>query len=221
MKNISLFLLGILLFSCSTKKIEKKNMVSIPQEKLNTVLDILSEEEGNIVNDFLQVELASDSYKSYKNLEMVLLEEAKNRIWTLDAYELAYKEWHRYNIATQDDNERLGWILDSIQIKEFKEKYKYEKEYHWKNTDVKNYNVTIMKNEALRNNTRTGTNIDMPEKLILFITRPIIIDKNNAFISFNSSSGRFGNTINRLTVLMKKTNEKWKMGPGYWDGMID
>jgi len=220
MKNLLYAVLSLILFSCSAKKIESKNRIVQPQELLKTTPEILSE-ENNIVNDFLQIELTSDKYKSMENLEIVLIEEAKKEITNLDTYEYAYKDWHSYNIATADDNIRLGWILDSIQIRELRNNYKNDNEYHWKSSDIKNYKVTIMKHDSLTNIIKSGSYAEMPEKLILYISRPLIINKNNAFISFASGSSRFGfGEITHLTLLMKKVNEKWVQGPGYNDGVL-
>lgn len=220
MKYLLSTVLSLILFSCSIQKKESKNRIMQLQEQLKVTSEILFE-ENNIVNDFLQIELTSEKYKSMENLEIVLIEEAKNRIANLDAYEYAYKDWHSYNLATPDDNARLGWILDSIQIRELRSTYMNDDEYHWKSSDIKNYKVTIMKHDSLTNIIKSGSYTEKPEKLILYISRPLIINKNNAFISFASGSSRFGfGEITHLTLLMKKVNEKWVEGPGYDDGVL-
>lgn len=71
MKNL-FFLLSVAIFaSC----ISKKNTTSNTEIQL-IKSDTLNKEEINIVNDFLDFELASERYKDYINREIILIEEA-------------------------------------------------------------------------------------------------------------------------------------------------
>lgn len=223
MKYLIYTLLIAIFTSCTSQKKTPKIKETQPLTQLKSLVDTLTIEEKNIVNDFLDIELASKRYKNYNNLEIIMIEDAGNGIENLLAYEYAYRDFHSDgNEVTAEDNDRLGWILDSLQIKELKNKYSDKKEYHWKSSDIRNFKVNIMKNDTLRNYLKKDRFIDLSEKLILFIKKPIIIDKNNAFISIATRKGfLFGSGINNYTALMKKTNRKWKTGASYWDGSIE
>lgn len=223
MKYLIYTLLIAIITSCTSQKKTPKIKETQPLTQLKSLVDTLTIEEQNIVNDFLDIELASERYKNYNNLEIIMIEDAGNGIENLLAYEYAYRDFHSDgNEATAEDNERLGWILDSLQIKELKNKYSDKKEYHWKSSDIRNFKVNIMKNDTLRNYLKKDRFIELSEKLVLFIKKPIIIDENNAFISIVTRKGfLFGSVINNYTALMKKTNGKWKTGASYWDGSIE
>lgn len=216
MKNLFLLLSVVIFASC----ISKKNTTSHKKIPL-LIADTLNKEEENIVNDFLDFELASERYKNYINREIILIEEAGDIIDNLLVYEYAYKDFHSYgNKSTTTDNDRLGWILDSIQIKELKNIYVATKDYHWKSSDIRHFKVSIIKNDAIRNIINKGEYTNLPEKLLLNITRPLIINNNNAFISFRLRNLGF-NTINYYTALMKKVNGKWLIQASYWDGRVE
>jgi hypothetical protein len=216
MKKYSIIIILLFLISCSTTK-----KLATTDDKV--VVERLSVEEINVVNDFLDTELASDVYKNYKNLEVCLIENAGNGIENITVYEYDFKDWHSYVLdATPEDNERLGWILDTIQIKDLKSRYVSIKEYSWKSSDIKNFKVSIMKQEAFENILRSGEYAYLPERLILRISKPLIIDEKQAFITFRSGGSRLGfSTINNYTALMKKVNNKWIIGPTYWDGEFE
>ncbi len=218
MNNSKIFIFYFfILLSCSTKKNE-----TVSKLQPNSIPPILYNEDINIINDFLDIELKTDRYEAYKNIEIILIKEAGNGIESLFVYDYAYKDWHSHgNNATIADNDRLGWILDSLQIKDLKRIYNDKQDIEWRSSDIKNYKVTVMKNETLREIIKSGNNFILPEKLILYISKPLIIDNNNALISFSISNSRYGNVINRYTVLMKAKNKKWVIGPKYWDGRID
>lgn len=218
MKNLILFILFTLLFSCSIKKSYKNENTHSNLKEIE-----LTFEESKIVNDFLIFELESEKYKNYKNLEIILIEEAGNGIENLDSYEYSYQDYKNYNknISIQD-KERLGWLLDSLQVIKLKEQYLLKKKYQWKKSDVKNYIVTIMKKKDFNNLIKTGKYIDLPEKIILNLKKPLIINNNSAFISLSSGNSKFGFTsLNNYTVLMRKINEKWIMISGYESGRFD
>lgn len=221
MKNLILLLFVVIFSACSSKKDTAQNKKIQLLTQLKPINDTLNTEEINIVNDFLDFELVSERYKNYNNCEIILIEEAGNAIQNLFVYEYAYNDFHSYgNKATGDDNERLGWILDTIQIKELKNTYNAKKEFHLKISDIRNFKVSIMKNDTLTKILNTGNFIHVPEKLILHITKPLILNNDAAFISFRLSSLGF-NTINYYTALMKKVNGKWQMRASYWDGIFE
>lgn len=208
---LSLFII----LSCSTRKNDKSNQIiqNIPPQ--------LSQLETNIVNDFLNAELATERYKNYRNLEIVVIEESLKKSQSIEAYEYTYKDWNSFGEnGLLDDNERLGFILDTLQIKTLKNKYLNEVNYNWKITDFKNYKVSLMKNETLRNIIKSGEYINLPKKLIIYISKPLIVDEKNALISFNIGSSGLGFTsMNHYTALMNKVNSKWVIIASYDDGV--
>jgi hypothetical protein len=207
MRNLMLLSLFFIL-SCSTRKNEKTNQLiqNIPPQ--------LSQLETNIVSDFLNAEFATDRYKNYRNLEIVVIEESLKKSQSIKAYELNfnYKDsWGKFI------NE---WILDSIQLKKVKSELINEPIYYWKISDFKNYKVSLMNNKTLINIINSGEYINLSKKLILYISRPLIINENNILISFNIGSSRLGYTsINHYTALMSKVNKKWVIRASYDDGV--
>jgi hypothetical protein len=223
MKNLILIILIVIFTSCISKKsaLKEKEPKSLVQLKLAS--DTLTTEEKNIVNDFLDVELASERYKNDLNREIIVIEEASNGIENLEVYEYAYKRFHEYGAKpTTEVKERLGWILDTIQIKGLKNNYGDKKQYHWRSSDIKNFKVNIMTKEVFTNSIRSGEYITLPERLIIYITKPLLVDSTTAFTTFRTGSSRLGfTTINNYTALMNKVNGKWLIRASYWDGSIE
>jgi hypothetical protein len=223
MKKIFFLLLIVVLISCTSQKTTAIYEELQLLKQLKSIDDTLTIEESNIVNDFLNIEFASETLKYYYSLEIILIEEAGNGIENLIAYEYAYNDFHSdEKKATAEVNERLGWILDTIQIKDLKNKYSNKKQYHWKSSDIKNLKVNIMNKETFSNIIRSSEYIKLPEKIVIYITKPLMIDNNNALVSFRSGSSRLGfTTISNYTALMKKVNKKWEIRAGYWDGSVE
>lgn len=202
----------LVVISCSTRKNEKTNQINIPQ---------LSEDEIIIVNNFLDAELATERYKYYRDLDIVLIEEAGNGIGNLLAYEYAHKEFLQMERFDKRGDKENRFFIDSLQTKKLKEKLKKVENYYWKISDISNRKVSLMKDETLRNIIKSGAYINLPEKLILYLTRPLIIDENNALISFNIGSSQSGfDSLNHYTALMKKVNNKWVLSAYYYDGVF-
>jgi hypothetical protein len=222
MKYLIYILLIVIYTACSSQKNDSKIKMNQSSTQIKSIVESITIEEYNIVNDFLDIELASESYKNKINGEVILIEDAGNGIENLLAYEYAYKDFHSYgNKATTEDNERLGWILDTLQTKKLKNKYNEIRVYQWKSSDVKNFKVSIMKNDTLRNYLKKDRFIELSDKLVLFIKKPLLIDKNNAFISIYSRYGFSGNNLSNYTALMNKNSGKWKIVASYWDGSIE
>jgi hypothetical protein len=223
MKFLICISLIVIYASCTSIKNATKVKEIQLLKQLNPIDDTLTIEQSNIVNDFLDVELASERYKNDLNREIIVIEEAGNGIENLDVYEYAYKRFHEYGAKpTTEVKERLGWILDTIQIKDLKNKYGDKKQYHWKSSDIKNFKATIMTKEVFTNSIRSGEYITLPERLIIYITKPLLIDSTTAFITFRTGSSRLGfTTINNYTALMNKVNGKWLIRASYWDGSIE
>ena len=228
MRYLTLVLFGIILFSCSTQKtVNKKKEIQLNEQSKKELCpyceEVLINEEKDIVNDLLQEELTSDRYKGREGQEKVLIEEANSPITPLSAYEYAFKDWHNSNrtiVNETDVNNR--WFLDSLQINEFKNKFKNDKGCHWKSADIIFFKVSIITQQSFADIIKNSSYINMPEKLILIISKPLLIGKNKALISFNSGSSVAGfNTIERFTVLMKKINGKWIKDTDYFDGVYE
>lgn len=207
MKYFTVFFFTIIFSSC-------RSQVDIKQNNIK-------QSENSIVNDFLDAELKNESYKKYKDYNIVIIEDAGNGIKSLNAYEYAYKDFHsNVKNVTLEDNLRLGWILDSLELKKYREKIINIESYEWKVTDFKNIKVKLLKFEELRKTTNTGKYLK--NNLIIFLSSPLLIDKNNALLSFEIGNGDLGfNSITHFTALMKKKNDKWEVQTSYWDGVVN
>jgi hypothetical protein len=203
----------MLLFSCS---VQKNNKLNNTQTAPISIESKLTETDGNIINDFIDFELKKDRYKNYKGFEIVVIEEALKKMKPISVYEfnLKYKEsWGKFI-----DH----WILDSLQVKKIKLELDKEVIYHWKVSDFKNIKVSLLKYEELRTIINTSAYINLPRRLIIYLSRPLIIDEKNAFISFEVGNGQLGfGSITHFTVLMRKVNNKWEQNDYYEDGVFN
>lgn len=215
------------LFSCTIKKspnnILTDNKVSKTISAIN-IVDSLTMEECIIVNTLLQLQLESDRYKNTRKNEILLIKESINPLVALNAYDYAYKE-RKSSVSSRlllnpnslDDED--GWVIDSLKIDRLKIKYNNDEVYNWKESDVKNYKISIINSKTFINIIKSGSYINFPEKLVLYVSKPLIINKEYALIFFNSGNSQFGfNTIERFTVLMKKIEGKWVKDIYYYDG---
>ena len=203
----------MILFSCS---VQKNNKLNNTQKDLISIESKITEPEGNIINDFLEVELEKDRYKNYKDAEIVVIEEVLKKTKPISVYEfnLKYKEsWGKFI---------NNWILDTLQIKKIKLDIENEELYYWKVSDFKNIKVSLLKYEELRTIINTGAYSNLPPRLIIYLSKPSIIDENNALVSFEIGDGQFGfASINHFTVLMKKVNNKWEQSDQFEDGVFN
>ena len=208
MKIILYFVLIGVLLSCNAKK---EMLVTNSISENNNLTEI----ESNIINDFLDIELKDDRYKSYKDYEIVIIEEAYKKFKPLYTYEYAYKDLYKHGKEIKN-----YWILDSLQIEKMKENIKFENTFHWKISDFKNIKVRLYKHEELRRIINSNEYINLPKRLIIYLSRPLIIDNNKALVSFDVGNGQLGfNSITHFTVLMNKEEEKWIKGGYYDDGI--
>lgn len=180
MNNKLILFLCLIFCSCATSKIET-----------------------NIANDFIQEQLLSPRYLSHKNAGIILVKEAGNGINSLNCYEKEYQNKNRL------DSRSNIWILDSLGINNLKRTYKNVRGYYWKESDFRNLKFAIMDSETNRQNFKKMYYVDSTEKLILYISKPLIIKNNYAFIAFHSFD-YLGSTIEMFTVLMKKVDKKWQ-----------
>lgn len=195
------------LLSCKSQNKINNNITNPNKNDLSAI-------EINIVNDFLTDELKKDRYKDKRNYQLIVIEEALKKQKSISTYEFNYKykeSWGKFI------NE---WILDSLQVKKIKKELESEEVYQWKESDFTNFKVSLLKFEDMRKTTNTGEYLR--GNLIIFISRPLIINKKNAFISFDIGNGDFGyGAITHFTVLMRKVNDKWVDNGHYEDGVFD
>lgn len=216
MKNLLYLLFCTLLFSCSVQKNITPNNI-----KKNYTESNLTDIESNIINEFLNEELKKESYKNYKDFEIVVIEEALKKYKSIEAYQYSHDEWISMDRINKIGNIENRFFLDTLQSKKIKIELEKEEVYHWKVSDFKSIKVCLLKYEELRTIINTGTYISLPNRLIIYLSKPLIIDENNAFISFDVGNGRLGfAAINHFTVLMRRVNNKWIQSNYYEDGVF-
>lgn len=207
------------MLSCTSKKASSDNIKNIYYHQSIDSTSNLSEVELNIVNDFLEVELNTDRYKSYKNFNFFVIEEADKKIKPIQTYLYAYNEWLEMNKIDNIKDTENRWILDRNQIQKLNLKLESEKQYYWKITDFKKIQVDLLKHSAFREIIKSGQYINLPNRLIIRLSTPLIIDDKNALISFDIGNGNLGySEISNFTVLMNKFNGKWIVKTNYYDG---
>ena len=205
MKKIFLVTILILLFSCSLHKHKG--------QKSNNDSN-LSETEKAIINDFLDGELKKERYLSYKDFEIVIIEEALKKIKPLSVYEFNLKYKTSWGMSINH------WILNSLQVKKLKKVVENEKVYHWKTIDFKNMKVNTLKYEELNKMINSGMLFYDANRLVIYLSRPLVIDDDNAFLSYEIDNCKYlCNNITHFTVLLKKENNKWIEKEYYEDGV--
>ena len=154
-------------------------------------------------------------YSAMEDYKIVIIEEALKKSKSLDAYEYTYKDLFKYEKKNGN-----YWILDSLQMETTKEKINSENVYHWKQSDFRNIKIKLLKFEELRKTTNNGKYLK--NNLIIFLSRPLLIDNNNALLSFDIGNGDMGNyAITHFTALMRKVNNKWVENGYYEDGVFN
>jgi|GEM_PF-3216720 len=207
MKKFFFILLTILFLSCSTKK---------QQTTKPFIENNLTEIRSNIVNDFLDFELKTDRYTAYKNYDYIIIKEALKKRKSILAYEFSYNEFYKR------ERNRNYWILDSIQIQNIKSDLANEEIYIWKISDFKKIKVNLLKYEELKEIIKLNDYSKIEKNLIIYLSTPLIIDKDNALISFEIGNGSLGfNSITHFTVLMKNKNGKWVKDAYFEDGVFN
>lgn len=213
MKKLVILFSSVILFSCQNQKeFTKRNLTAKSKSNLNKI-------ENSIINDFLDIELKKERYKRYKDYEIVIIEEALKKIKSIDTYLYSFDEWNSMNKINKSEDVKNMYFLDTIQIKKIKNNLKDEEVYHWKVADFKKIKISLFKYEELIKTTNTGEYLK--KKLIIYLSRPLIIDENNAFISFEIGNGDLGfSSITHFTVLMRKKENKWVESGFYEDGVF-
>lgn len=212
MRHLIYILFFTLVFSC---KPQNKIIESTNNDLLIQKENGLTPIESNIVNDFLDFELKKDRYKNYKEYKYVIIEEALKKNKSLSAYEL------NYNNKNSWGSDIKFWVVDSVQINKIKKDIESEKVYHWKIKDFKNIKASTLKSEELRKMINSGMLFYDANRLVIYLSRPLVIDDNNALLSFEIDNCRYlCNSITHFTVLLKKENNKWIENSFYDDGIM-
>lgn len=209
MKKIILIAIITLLCSCS---------IHTQQGQTHKNVDDLSKIERTIINTFLDAELSKERYIKFNNYRYIVIEEALKEMKSIDTYLYSLDEWNVMNKIKKSEDVKNMYFLDTLQINKIKNNLKNEDDYHWKVTDFKTIKVSLLKFEELRKNTNTGKYLG--NNLIIYLSRPLIIDNNNALVSFEIGKGDVGfYPITHFTVLMRKENNKWVINGYYEDGV--
>ncbi len=211
MKYILYLTITIVLLSCESQKQVTQDSKNSPSFSIE---NNLTEVESSIINDFMDVELKESLYKYYKDFEIVVIEEAFKKTKPLSVYEfnLKYKESWGEGITY--------WILDSVQIKKIKLELEKEDINHWKVSDFKNIKVSLLKHEELRKMLQTNTLFNDSARLVFYLSKPLIIDRNHALLSYEVDKCNYICTnMTHFTVLMKMENGKWIKDQYYEDGV--
>lgn len=179
----------------------------------------LTQIEKDIIDAFLDAELNKERYYRFKNYKYVVIKEALKKIKSIDTYLYSLDEWNTMNKINKSENVKNMYFLDSLQINRIINNLKDEDVYHWKKTDFRNIKVKLLKFEELRKTTNNGRYLK--NNLIIFLSRPLLIDKNNALLSFDIGNGDMGNySITHFTVLMQKVDDIWAQRYYYEDGVF-
>ncbi|MEZ4878117.1 MAG: hypothetical protein R2805_11270 [Flavobacterium sp.] len=209
MKKLLFFVVISLYYSCTVhNKTVQKNA------------DELTQIEKNIIDDFLDSELDKERYYRFKNYKYVVIEEALKKVKSIDTYLYSLDEWNTMNKINKSEDVKNMYFLDSLQINKIKNNLKDEEVYRWKVADFTKDIAYTFKFEELRKTTNTGEYLQ--NRLIIYLSRPLIIDENNAFISFEIGNGDLGfSSITHFTVLMRKVNNTWFEKALYFDGVFN
>lgn len=212
MKKILLLAVLMLVHSCALHK----PTVLTSDNNFN-----LSNTEKTIVNNFLDGELKKERYKKYNDFEIVIIEEALKKVKPLDTYLYSLDEWNTMNKIKKSDDIKNLYFVDTEQLQKLKLELEKENVYHWQESDFKNIKVRLLRYEELRKIINTGSyGPGLTKNLIIFLSRPLIINKDNAFISFDIGNGEFGNyAITHFTALMRNVDGIWLEKGYYEDGV--
>lgn len=217
MKYLLITLITLTILSCKSQKVLSENSA------INAILENeLSPTENEIINEFLTIELAKDLYSKYKNLEIVVIEEALKKSHSVDAYLYSLGEWNSMNKIKKSEDLNKLYFLDSIQLNSINKEIAVETPYLWKESDFKVIKTKMVKHEALRSMINARNKEMLPMKPILYLSRPLLINNSNALVSFEMGNfqGVYSST-SHFTVLLRKINSKWVEQGYYEDGVFN
>lgn len=219
MKNLLCLSIGVLLVSCSSQKNKNSDTVFIPKVSIENKL---TDTESNVINDFIDAELKKERYENYKDFEVIVIKEALKKNQCIETYQYSHNEWISMDRVNKIGDIENRYFLDDLQVKKIKLNLEKEEIYHWKVQDFNYIKVRLLTHEELRTIINIGAYGNSTRRIIIYLSRPLIIDENNAFVSFEVGNGQFGfNSINHFTVLMRKINNKWEQRYNYYDGVFN
>lgn len=212
MKQLTYFVLCILLFSCSIKKNE------ISSKESTGSIDNLTATERSVVNEFLESELASDRYKYYKDYPLVIIMESLPKKKAIESYLYTQRELLELKgLPSKKEDIEKFFFLDSLEIKKINSELENETIYHWKVSDFNN-KVSLVSDKKVIEMTNTGEYLNFAQKLMIYLSKPLMLGSKKAFISFSVNIMPF-NPINHFSVLMINKNNKWVQSVTYFDGI--
>jgi hypothetical protein len=201
MKYILYLIITIVLLSCKPQK--QVTQVSKNSSSFS-IENNLTEVESSIINDFMDVELKDDLYKNYRELQYIIIEESFKKKKSIEAYLYSEKEWLPISKKLTRKEVEKVFFLDSLQTQKIKLELKNEEEYHWKVSDFKNIKVNLLKREELRKMIQTNTLFNDSARLVFYLLKPLIIDRNHAFLSYEIDKCNYiCINMTHFTVLMK------------------
>lgn len=180
--------------------------------------------EKEIANLFLYDQLSTKQYENYKNFDILLFNNAGSNVNTLGVYEYSFKNRDGCSCRKVNPNDDgsyniKNWILDSLEIAQIKSADKNNKTYFWKKSDFKNFNIAIITSEENSRNIKSELYLKK-KYLLISISKPFLIDENNALIYFNSTlADGLNSSIEHFGVLLKKVNGKWMRDAFLDDGI--
>lgn len=213
MKTIKIYIflgLSLLLAFCSAKnKNVSGSVTSMVKESR------ITESEKNVVNDFLKAELIKEHYKPYKDFPICVVKEELGKLHPLKIYEYCYND---RDLPLKNSTNK-DWILNETQIKERMETAKNSPYHKWEVSDFTAFNVNIIESGELTRSIKESTYINLPKRLIIYLSTPLMIDQSNAFMSVSIGDSSLGfSTIKRFTALLKNSKEgKWVIDSYYYD----
>lgn len=212
MRQLTYFVLCILLFSCSIKKNE------ISSKESTGSIDNLSATERSIINEFLESELVSDRYKDYKDYPLVIVMESLPKKKAIESYLYTQRELlESKGLPSKKEDIEKFFFLDSLEIKKINSELENETIYHWKVSDF-NKKVSIVSDKKIIEMTNTGEYLNFQQRLIIYLSKPLMLGSKKALISFSVSIMPF-NPISHFSVLMINENNKWVQSVTYFDGI--
>lgn len=219
-----IFILSIVIFaSCSSQKNAPITKETEPLTQLKSVVDSLTIEESKIVNDFLESELVTDSYNRYKDYQYVIVLESLPKKKAIESYLYSQREsQEKRDFPLKKEDAKKFFFLDSLELKKINFELENEPIYHWKVSDFKNIKVSLITHKKIIQMSNTGEYHNLPNRLIIYLSRPLVFDSEKAFISFSIGSSFLSfNPICHFSALMKKENNKWVQIVTYDDGVYN
>jgi hypothetical protein len=194
MKNYLLFsLVGFLLISCSTTKLENE-----------------------IIENFLNEKHKNDTEKVF------LINKALSKKSALSIYEYAYNRRDLTYYLSHPLKDKNNWLLNTTTLIRLKKLYNKDTiTYYWKKTDFENLNVPIMEYPMNFTDSEVTEHLQGSSKGYI-ISRPVLFSNNkNALLCFSSYSIILGGSSGRQIYILKKIKGKWIVEYEYFDGVYN